>query len=136
METIIPEFEGVEEYAAEFSVIANEGVKSRKLAKMIEGFDNSPVLLIDFHHNIPGEVVSLSGLDDVLKKDAGVYKIMLFDSDDLGTNITEISKKLSDNLAILGSWTVIFTNAGKYCDLEAFRDFMESSDSVGRVVLV
>jgi hypothetical protein len=126
----------VEGFAEVLSDIARENSKNSKLCRLIEESHDSPVLVIDFHQNVPGEIVSIKDLDEVVKKESGVYKIMLFDSDTLKSHIPEISRKLSENLERLGEWTIVFTNAGKYCDLEEFRDFMGATDSIGRVILL
>jgi len=44
---------------------------------------SGPTLIIDMLHVFPGEPVPIKGLPDVLRRDKGIYRVILFESENV-----------------------------------------------------
>jgi hypothetical protein len=113
------------DYAELFSSVACAEPGHRKIRQSLKYA--GPMLILDFFHVFPGEVVSIKELSDVLSRDKGIYRVLLFEADDIEKHICEITKKLSENETRLGKWKVVFTNPGRYRGFYEFRRFMDDS---------
>ncbi len=70
-------------------------------------------------------MISIEEISSVLSSGKGVYRVMLFDLDDIEKRIKEIIEKLSENEQMLGQWKLVFTNPGRYRGFYEFRRFMD-----------
>jgi hypothetical protein len=120
-----PEHAYYPDYAQVFASVACEDPVFRRIKQSLKY--SGPVLILDFFHVFPGEVISIKDLPDVLLRDRGVYRVLLFESDDVEKHVLDITKKLAENEGRLGNWRVVFTNSGRYRGFYEFRRFMDDS---------
>jgi hypothetical protein len=113
------------DYAEIFASVACKEPCNRRIRQSLK--HSGPMLILDFFHVFPGEVVSINELSSVLSCDKGIYRVLLFEADDIEKHIMEITKKLAENEPHLGKWKVVFTNPGRYRGFYEFRRFMDES---------
>jgi hypothetical protein len=119
------EHEEFADYAELFSSVSCVDPGHRKIRQSLKY--SGPMLILDFFHVFPGEVISIRELSGVLSRDKGIYRVLLFEADDIEKHIKEITKKLAENELHLGKWKVVFTNPGRYRGFYEFRRFMDDS---------
>jgi len=130
-----PEHAEYPDYAEIFASVACEEPGHRRIRQSLKY--SGPMLILDFFHVFPGEVISIMELSNVLSRDKGIYRVLLFEADDIEKHIKEITKKLAENEEHLGNWKVVFTNPGRYRGFYEFRRFMEdSSDKLKELVFL
>lgn len=130
-----PEHADYADYAELFTSVACVNPGHRRIRQSLKYA--GPMLILDFFHVFPGEVVSIKELPAVLSRDKGIYRVLLFEADDIEKHIKEITKKLSENEVHLGKWKVVFTNPGRYRGFYEFRRFMDdSSDKLKELVFL
>ena len=95
-----------------------------------------PMLIVDFFHIFPGETVHIRDLENVLSREKGVFRIVLFEHDNVDVHIEELTRKLHDNLERLGDWTIVFTNVRKYSKIDSFVRLLENAEKMNDIVLV
>lgn len=120
-----PEHADYADYAEMFLSVACQDPGDRRIRQSLKYA--GPMLILDFFHVFPGEVISIKELPNVLSREKGIYRVLLFEADDIEKHIKEIIKKLSENEARLGKWKVVFTNPGRYRGFYEFRRFMDDS---------
>ena len=120
-----PEHEEFPDYAELFASVACVDPGHRRIRQSLKY--GGPMLILDFFHVFPGEVISIKELSNVLKCDKGIYRVLLFEADDIEKHIKEIIKKIAENEAHIGKWKVVFTNPGRYRGFYEFRRFMDDS---------
>jgi hypothetical protein len=113
------------DYAELFSSVACGNPSHRRIRQSLKY--SGPMLIMDFFHVFPGEVVSIKEIPNVLARDKGIYRVLLFEADDIEKRISEITCKLAENEHRLGKWKVVFTNPGRYKGFYEFRRFVEDS---------
>jgi hypothetical protein len=120
-----PDHSEYPDYAELFLSVACADSGHRRIRQSLKY--GGPMLILDFFHVFPGEVISIKEIPSVLSRDKGIYRVLLFEADDIEKHIKEIIKKLADNESHLGKWKVVFTNPGRYRGFYEFRRFMDES---------
>src|SRR5512136_2548497 len=87
--------------------VLKENSRNRRITETLKK-KAQPMLIVDFFHIFPGETVLIRDLEYVLSREKGVFRIVLFDHDNVDVHIEELTKKLHDNLSRLGDWTLVF----------------------------
>jgi hypothetical protein len=120
-----PDHDEFPDYAELFASVACVDPGHRRIRQSLKYA--GPMLILDFFHVFPGEVVSIKELPNILSCDKGIYRVLLFEADDIEKHIKEITKKLAESEAHLKKWKVVFTNPGRYRGFYEFRRFMDES---------
>ena len=119
-----PESEEFSDYAEVFRSVSCEKSGNRAIMQAVKY--PGPVLILDYYHVFPGEVISVEEVAGVLSREKGIYRVLLSDGD-VEKRIKEVTEKLSENGKMLGRWKLVFTNPGRYRGFYEFRRFMDDS---------
>ena len=128
-----PDHEELADYAELYSSVESYAPGYREIRQKLKY--SGPMLILDFFHVFPGEPVSIGDLPSVLKRDKGIYRVLLFDADDMERHIGNITSKLSECEEHLGRWKVVFTSPGRYKGYYDFRRFMDESGGKAKEIV-
>lgn len=123
----------LEDYAELYSSVECHPPGHREMRRKLKY--SGPMLILDFFHVFPGEPVSIRDIPSVLARNEGIYKVLLFDADDIERHIRDITAKLSENDEHLGKWKVVFTRPSRYKGYYDFRRFMEESGGKAKEII-